>query len=340
MKKLLAGLLTGLVGVAHAQVTPQFQAGQVLTAQQLNSAFALAATVASPVFTGTVTIPSGAVLNTPASLVLTNATGLPVAALTGIVPVANGGTGLGTIAQYNTMVGNGAGSVSLIGPGVTGTLYASNGAAAYPSFQTKSALGIAASGVNSDITSLSGLTTPLSVAQGGTGITSFGTGVATALGQNVTGSGSIVLSTSPTINQPNIQGVTNGSVAGAGQVGQPLTNSASGVSLSNAVSANCTSISLTAGDWNVWGNVYFTPAGSTMQSQLAVGINTTSATLPAIPNYSVLTLSIPAGDVESLTAPQQIINVSGSTTVYLVANASFSVSTETASCYINARRVH
>ena len=35
----------------------------------------------------------------------------------------------------------------------------------------------------------------LAVANGGTGITSFGTGVATALGQNVTGSGGIVLAT-------------------------------------------------------------------------------------------------------------------------------------------------
>jgi hypothetical protein len=39
---------------------------------------------------------------------------------------------------------------------------------------------------------------PLPVASGGTGITAFGTGVATALGQNVTGSGGIVLATSPT----------------------------------------------------------------------------------------------------------------------------------------------
>jgi hypothetical protein len=42
----------------------------------------------------------------------------------------------------------------------------------------------------------------LNIANGGTGITSFGTGVQTALGQNVTGSGSIVLSTSPTLVTP------------------------------------------------------------------------------------------------------------------------------------------
>jgi len=42
------------------------------------------------------------------------------------------------------------------------------------------------------------LTNALLPASGGTGITSLGTGVATALGQNVTGSGSIVLGVSPT----------------------------------------------------------------------------------------------------------------------------------------------
>ena len=44
----------------------------------------------------------------------------------------------------------------------------------------------------------------LAVAKGGTGITSFGTGVATALGQNVTGSGDMALSTSPTLTTPNL----------------------------------------------------------------------------------------------------------------------------------------
>lgn len=44
----------------------------------------------------------------------------------------------------------------------------------------------------------------LPVASGGTGLTAFGTGVATALGQNVTGSGSIVLATGPTVSAPTI----------------------------------------------------------------------------------------------------------------------------------------
>ena len=58
------------------------------------------------------------------------------------------------------------------------------------------------------------ITLPLSVANGGTGITSFGTGVATALGQNVTGSNSIVLSTSPTLVTPVLGTPTSGTLSG------------------------------------------------------------------------------------------------------------------------------
>ena len=56
--------------------------------------------------------------------------------------------------------------------------------------------------------------TTIAVANGGTGITSFGTGVATALGQNVTGSGSLVLSTSPTLVTPALGAATATSING------------------------------------------------------------------------------------------------------------------------------
>lgn len=69
------------------------------------------------------------------------------------------------------------------------------------------ALGTPASGNLSNCTDLpivAGTTGTLSVARGGTGITAFGTGVATALGQNVTGSGGIALATSPTFTTPTL----------------------------------------------------------------------------------------------------------------------------------------
>jgi hypothetical protein len=50
----------------------------------------------------------------------------------------------------------------------------------------------------------------LPVVNGGTGITAFGTGVANALGQNVSGSGNIALTTSPSFTTPELGIVTSG----------------------------------------------------------------------------------------------------------------------------------
>ena len=67
----------------------------------------------------------------------------------------------------------------------------------------------------------------LNVANGGTGITSFGTGVATALGQNVTGSGGIVLATSPTLVTPLLGTPTSVTLTNA--TGLPLTTGVTGI---------------------------------------------------------------------------------------------------------------
>jgi hypothetical protein len=155
-----------------------------------------------------------------------------------------------------------------------------------------------------------------------------------------TGTGSVVLGTSPTITTPNIQGVTGGTTAASGQVGQPLTATGTAVSITNSTPANCTSINLPAGDWNVWGNVNFNPGSGTAFSLMQSGFNTTSATLPAAPNYSAAAFAGTTNFGQSSMPPQQIYNVSTATTVYLVANGGFAGGTATVSCFIDARRMH
>jgi microcystin-dependent protein len=74
---------------------------------------------------------------------------------------------------------------------------------------TTGAMNIQTSGTNAiSISSAQvvSLANPLLPASGGTGVNSLGTGVATALGQNVTGSGSIVLTTSPSMASPTLTG--------------------------------------------------------------------------------------------------------------------------------------
>lgn len=94
------------------------------------------------------------------------------AAFAGILPVTQGGTGATTASGARTNLG------------ATGTGSALFTAASAGS--ARSTISAAASGANSDITSLTGLTTPLGVAYGGTGATTAG-GALTSLGAAASG---------------------------------------------------------------------------------------------------------------------------------------------------------
>lgn len=94
-------------------------------------------------------------------------------ALGAALPLTSGGTGGTSAATARASLGaaaSGANSDITSLSGLTTALsIAQGGTGGATAAAARSALGAAASGANSDITSLSGLTTPLSVAQGGTG---------------------------------------------------------------------------------------------------------------------------------------------------------------------------
>ncbi len=161
---------------------------------------------------GTATYPtSGTVATVPsAGVVKSDGTALSASnvnltsEVTGTLPVANGGTGITSL---------GAGVATFLGTPSSANLAAAvtdetgTGALVFANSPTlvTPALGTPSSGTLTNATGLpidGGTTGTLPVSRGGTGITSFGTGVATALGQNVTGSGGMVLATGGTVNNP------------------------------------------------------------------------------------------------------------------------------------------
>lgn len=126
-----------------------------------------------------------------------------------------------------------------------------------------------------------------------------------------------------------IVGTTTNDDAVAGNVGETVTASvtaASATSIANATPSNITSISLTAGEWMVVGNGGITFATGAGQFG-GFWISTTSATLPDGSLRSGQSMSSGTMSVCAHAAPTVILKLAGTTTVYLSAQANFSVST-------------
>lgn len=142
-----------------------------------------------------------------------------------------------------------------------------------------------------------------------------------------------------------ITGTTTNDNAVSGRIGEFVTStipSGSAVSLTTTVAADITSISLTAGDWDVRGQFANVVQGSTVTANIIAWINTASATDPGPPNNGAYLLDNNAVSVGSARNAQVgIIRVSTATTVtvYLSTKCSFSGGTMVAYGSISARRV-
>ena len=131
-------------------------------------------------------------------------------------------------------------------------------------------------------------------------------------------------------------GVTDGNDAAAGQVGEYVTASGSGVGLANGTPANVATLTLAAGDWDVSGNAQFVATG--VLTRVTAGVSTVSGGY----NSWSTTVSGTLGSGSS----QQIgtggavrVSIAAPTTAYLVATATFTSGGVTANGTIWARRM-
>lgn len=160
------------------------------------------------------------------------------------------------------------------------------------------------------------------------------------------GTGNVLKVSGVTVSAGQYPGETSTSSATAGNVGEVISASValgSAVALTTGAIANITSISLTAGDWDIWGSVWFSPAASTSITRYGGSIETTSGGFTSGPPNSYIvtqaafvpglnnTIGFPCGPVRA--------SLSGTTSYFLNAVAVFTVSTLGAFGTIRARRV-
>lgn len=143
-----------------------------------------------------------------------------------------------------------------------------------------------------------------------------------------------------------LPGTATNDNANAGNVGEYIESvivSGSAVSLVTVTAKDVTTISLTAGDWDVDCVINFITVATTSVTSIQSSISATLNTLDTTPgklNTNYFAAVVPtAGTTLTSTIPPYRLSLSGITTVHLVALGVFTASTLTAYGIIRARRV-
>jgi len=138
-------------------------------------------------------------------------------------------------------------------------------------------------------------------------------------------------------------GVTDGSDAQPGQIGEYIFDNrttANMLGIASGVPIDLASISLTAGDWDVQGAVYFQGSSSSGSDDLRAWVNTVSATQPSGDMGGLAIISTSSGGlVNMLAVPPIRASGTATTVVYLGCNATYGSGTMQAKGVVRARRM-
>lgn len=157
------------------------------------------------------------------------------------------------------------------------------------------------------------------------------------------GTGNSLKVSGVTVSAGQYPGETSTGSATAGNVGEYATGTGGAVAAATSTSVNATSVSLTAGDWDVSGSIVFSYGATTTVQGIVAGINTTSATLGSLGTLNSFNFGgvaiVPNGNF-TLSTPVTRISLSTTTTVFLVGLTVYATSTGSInSSTIRARRV-
>ena len=145
-----------------------------------------------------------------------------------------------------------------------------------------------------------------------------------------------------------IVGTTTNNDASVGYVGEYVSSTlaiGSATALTTNTAKNITSISLTAGDWDVSGWIGLDGAATTNITRIMGNANATTATIDNYIigyndiSYTTAGSTLFSAGIGSLPLPSKRFSLSATTTIYLVGKVTFTISTASGFGYITARRV-
>ena len=178
-----------------------------------------------------------------------------------------------------------------------------------------------------------------------TGATVLSGGInSTAVGNKTPSTGAFTTLSTTGLYSPSstvgIKGTVAADNAQAGSVGEFITSSATLAPTTTNTAYNVTSISLTAGDWEVTGAISEINSGTTGGTLLGASISATSATQAAAPYEVFIATEVPSvyqNGGGTLTTGR--VNISSTTTYYCVATVTYGSAAPSVTCALNARRV-
>ena len=293
------------------------------------------ALLASPTFTGVPAAPTAAPGANTTQLATTAFVQAAVAAGTAGVASFNTRTGVVTLIANDLSA---AGGALLASPIFTGT---PTGPTASPGTATAqlATCAFVNAAIAAGVTSFNGRTGAITLTTGD--VNAAGGPYLQTAGGTIGASGLAV--TGPFNPAAGITGIGDGSNAGLGDVGEVLSFiNATPVTLGSGTVSNTSSIALTPGDWDIMGEMVLTASGQNIVNY-QVAINNVSGTIPGTvamgssrTSYNG-SASAPVGTTSIPLSPCRA-NVTTTTTYFIMAFASFSTGTVTATGKIWARR--
>ncbi len=307
--------LDGVTGAIQTQINTKQATGNYITALTGDISATGPGSVAATI--GNLKVTNAMIANTTIDL---------TAKVTGLLPLANGGTNANLTASNGAVPYSTGSAIALLAPGTSQNWMLSGGAGA-PSFSNTTTTGKTVDGTADEVQ-----------------VQVEGHSTQTSDILNVRKSdGTTSLLQVTNVNGTKIRGTTTNDNAAAGFVGEYISSTAASQNFpSTGTYGDGVNISLTAGDWDVSAILLAGVASGSGTIRTFFGISTTSGNsgsglVNGDNQFEMLPPTAAANSSGSI--PAYRMSVSGNTTVYLKVNSVWSIINPIYSCRLSARRI-